>query len=56
MKRTLRISDVAAELGCTERTVRNWCKAGEIQAVRIGRRWYVLADELDDRLSAEIPA
>lgn len=37
---------VAKLTGLTARTIRARCREGDLPAKRIGRRWYVLRDEL----------
>lgn len=43
----LRISEVAKELGFTERAVREWVRAGKIKAVKVMSEWRIPQEELD---------
>lgn len=39
-------SEVAARVGRDKQTVQNWCRWGQIEAVKRGRRWYISNREL----------
>lgn len=47
---TLSLAEAAQRLGLTVRATRNAARAGEIPAVRIGRRWLVLRGPLEAML------
>jgi len=52
--RLLSVSDVAAMLSVTEPTVREWIKAGKLEARRAGARfWRIRQSEVDRMLSAQ---
>ena len=40
------VKDLAQKLGKAERTIRIWCKRGDLQAVKRGREWIVSASNL----------
>lgn len=42
------VSQMADSLGVSQNTVRSLCRAGELPAVHIGRRWYVHRAKLDE--------
>lgn len=44
----LTVAQMAAALGASENTVRSLCRAGELPAVHIGRRWYVHRAKLNE--------
>ena len=46
-------AEVAARLGVTQHTVRNWIREQRIQAKRVGGRWLVPVSELERLLSLE---
>jgi excisionase family DNA binding protein len=43
----LSTEDVAEHFGVTPYTVREWCKAGELNAAKWGGRWHIPKEELD---------
>jgi len=47
-KEIMNLKEVAKYLRLNERTVDNLVKRGEIPAIKIGRRWRVKKDNLDD--------
>jgi excisionase family DNA binding protein len=49
---TLRIDEVARELGISEKTVRRRIRDGSLRAVRLGGVVLVRCDDLEQRLSA----
>lgn len=44
----LTVPQMADSLGVSQNTVRSLCRAGELPAVHIGRRWYVHRAKLDE--------
>lgn len=40
------VEEVAQELGASVATIRRYCRAGRMHAVKVGRRQLVLPDEL----------
>lgn len=36
--------EMAKMYGVDEETIRRWCKAGKVEAKRIGRTWYIKKD------------
>lgn len=44
----LTVAQMADALGVSQNTVRSLCRAGELPAVHIGRRWYVHRARLDE--------
>ncbi len=40
------ITEVAKHFNVTTRTIRNWVKAGRIQGVKIGRKWFFKDSEI----------
>lgn len=51
-----RPKEVAELLGVTERTVRAWIRKGEIGSYKIGKLWFVPADELAVKDSRPAPS
>lgn len=45
---SLSVEEIAAEWGVTTQTVRNWIKAGELPARRIGRGYRIQRADLDE--------
>ncbi len=45
---TLTVEDVAAELRVHPDTVRNWIRAGELDAIDIGREYRIYRRDLDE--------
>ena len=43
MNDTLTVREAAEQLRVKEATVRGWCRAGKVPAVRIGRDWRISA-------------
>jgi len=50
--RALTLAETAARLACSPKTLRRMIDAGEINAVRVGRRYRVPLDELRRLLSS----
>lgn len=46
--RWLRVSTVARQFNCTSKRLRRLIKQGEIDAVRLGGRWRIDHESLDD--------
>ena len=44
---------IASELSVTSRTVRGWCKAGRIPAIRVGGQWRIPRSWLEMKLKAD---
>ncbi len=42
--------EAAEVFGVTFRTVYNWVRSGKLQAVKIGRRWYIPKEAVNDLL------
>ena len=40
-KRFLSSEEAARLLGCSPKTVRRYCKEGDLPAEKLGRRWYI---------------
>lgn len=49
----LKVDQVAAELGVSAQTVRNWIKSGELPASRTGHAWRVRREDLDAMISRQ---
>jgi excisionase family DNA binding protein len=49
--RLLTVPEVAERTRVTLQTVRNWIAAGRVRGVRTGRRWRVLAEDVDAMLA-----
>lgn len=47
------IAEAAARLRLNEQTVRGMCRAGDLDAVRVGRQWRIPVHVLDARLTPE---
>jgi len=45
------IQEVAVELGASVASIRRYCRAGRLHAVKVGRRQLILPDELRRFLS-----
>lgn len=43
----LTVSQAADALGASNQTIRNWIRSGRLQAVRIGNRFQIPAQEID---------
>ncbi|MBQ8994405.1 MAG: helix-turn-helix domain-containing protein [Oscillospiraceae bacterium] len=54
MPKVYKISDVAEMLQVTRRTIYNYLKDGRIEAVKIGRNWYVTEEHLNNLLSGKL--
>jgi excisionase family DNA binding protein len=52
---TLSLDEAAKRLGLSVRAVRRAIATGEIQAIRIGRRWLVLRSPLEQMLAGGSP-
>ena len=53
--RLLTTQEVAEFLRVSRATIRRWCKAGQLPAVRIGRHWRIDMDQLERVLAGEVP-
>lgn len=42
---SMSVDEVAGELGITPRTVREYCKTGQIKGCKVGREWRILRSE-----------
>lgn len=45
------VEEVAAQLGASVASIRRYCRAGRLRAVKVGRRQFITADELRRFLS-----
>ena len=46
------VHDVAALLRCTERTVRNYIRTGQLHGAKTARKWYFSEDQINQFLSS----
>ncbi len=46
--KTYTVSDIAQDLGVTERTIREYIKSGKIKAVKIGNKYIISEDNYRD--------
>jgi excisionase family DNA binding protein len=53
-RRTLSLAEAAAQLGLHRTTLRGAIDRGEVPAVRIGRRWLIARQVLDDLLAGRV--
>lgn len=57
---TLTVAETAERLGVSPRTVNDWCVAGRIPALRVGKRWLIPVRDLEafvaDRTRRPAPA
>ena len=53
--RLLTTQEAAEFLRVSRATIRRWCKAGQLPAVRIGRQWRIDMDQLERVLAGEAP-
>ena len=53
--RLLTTQEAAEFLRVSRATIRRWCKAGQLPAVRIGRQWRIDMDQLERVLAGELP-
>ncbi len=51
----LRTDEAAASLGVSVPTIVEWCRSGQLPAVRYGRTWLVSPDALRARFAALSP-
>lgn len=51
-RKTYTVAQVAAMTGYCEATIRRWIRAGDLPALRPGKRHYRIADETVERLFA----
>jgi len=49
----LTVDEVAARLRVASKTVRRWCAAEQLKAVRAGRQWRILPTDLEAFLKAQ---
>lgn len=49
----LTVDEVAAKLRVTPKTVRRWCAAGQLKALRAGRPWRITPADLDAFMQAQ---
>jgi excisionase family DNA binding protein len=49
---TLSLAEVTDYLGISEETARRWCEAGRLPAVKIGRKWSVRLEDLNEFVGA----
>lgn len=52
---TLTVAEASERLGLSPRAVRRAIRAGQIEAIQIGRRWLVLREPLDAQLRGRRP-
>jgi excisionase family DNA binding protein len=53
--RLLTVAEVAAMTRVTLQTVRNWIAEGRVRGVRTGRRWRVMAEDVEAMLAGSPP-
>lgn len=46
--KTYTVSDIARDLGVTERTIREYIKSGKIKAVKVGNKYIISEDNYRD--------
>ena len=46
--KTYTVSDIAQDLGVTERTIREYIKSGKIKAVKVGNKYIISEDNYRD--------
>ncbi|PKE20732.1 helix-turn-helix domain-containing protein [Macrococcoides caseolyticum] len=51
--KTYTVDEVAKMLDCTERTIRNYIKAGKIKAVKMGRKYIISEDNYKKFINGE---
>ena len=47
-----KVSDVAEIFKVKPITIRKWCQAGNINAKKFGKSWYIYRDELTDLMNS----
>ena len=53
-RRTLRLAEVAEQLGVSERTVGGWAAEGRLASVRVGRVVLIRPEDLEEFLAAHL--
>lgn len=49
-------TDEAAEyFQCHPKTIQCWCRRGQLPAIKVGLRWFVVVDKVRELFGAEIP-
>ena len=52
MNNFYKVSDVAEIFKVKPITIRKWCQAGNINAKKFGKSWYIYKDELADLMNS----
>ncbi len=47
-----KVSEVATIFKVKPITIRKWCQAGNINAKKFGKSWYIFKDELSDLINS----